>query len=68
MEKLSELLVRESIKHNLKWVLNYQYMLERNLKNYNEVFSFNREKYLMFEKTVTKQIGELKEHKKGLSL
>ena len=63
-----EMLVRDSIGESLKWVLNYQRLLEINLKNYNDQFSFSRAKYLAFEKTVSKQINELKEHKKGLSL
>ena len=63
-----EMLVRDSIGESLKWVLNYQRLLEINLKNYNDQFSFSRAKYLAFEKTVSKQINELKEYKKGLSL
>ena len=69
MEKLSqEMLIRDSIKQSIKLVLNYHHLLEINLKVYNNQFSFNRANYLAFEETVTKQINELKEHKKGLSL
>jgi hypothetical protein len=69
MEKLSqEMTVRDSIKQSIKLVLNYHHLLELNLKIYNNQFSFNKAKYLAFEKTVTNQINELKEHKKGLSL
>ena len=68
MKKDKEMLVRDSIEENLRWVLNYQHLLELNLKIYNNQFSFSGAKYLEFEKTVTKQINELNEHKKGLSL
>ena len=68
MQKDKEMLVRDSIKDSLKWTLNHHRLLELNLQSYNDEFSFNRAKYLAFEKTVSKQINELNEHKKGLSL
>ena len=68
MKKDEEILTQEGIKQTLKLVLNYHHLLEINLKVYNNQFSFNRANYLAFEETVTKQINELKEHKKGLSL
>ena len=64
MGKDREMMVRDSIEENLRWVLNYQHLLELNLKIYNNQFSFSKDKYLAFEETVSKQINELKEHKK----
>ena len=68
MEKDKEMMVRDSIKESLRWTLVNYRLLELNLQSYNDEFSFSREKYLAFEKTVTNQINELKKHKKGLSL
>ena len=72
MRRIPEKMLLNSIKNNLEEILKYQYMLEFSLNYYNTIysdqFSTSKAKYLAFEKTVSKQINELNEHKKGLSL